>query len=79
MRTLLRRSHECLDVSFENGGTYDQICNFLLLSHLPGHEVEDVRMIEIHDHELRGPPSRTSGFDRCGGPIENLEKTHDSR
>ena len=54
----------------------DQGGHLLLLEHLPGDELLDVGVIDIHRDHLGGAPGRAARLDGAGRPVADLEERH---
>ena len=56
----------------------DERVRFLLFAHLPVDEVDDLRVIHVEAHHLRGAARGAAALRRAGSAIEHLEKRHEA-
>src|SRR5690242_14862706 len=75
-RLVVAGGHDGAGVPLQQARARDQRRHLLLLDHLPGDELLDVRVVDVADHHLGGAPGRPAGLDGAGGAVADLEEAH---
>ena len=70
------RGQHRLEAPLGHARAADQRRHLLLLHHLPPDEGEDVRVVEIEDHHLGGPPGRPARLDGARRAVADPEERH---